>query len=178
MCDPLTFASAGLGGLQAGFQMFGQAAAASAANKAGRANLTAAVDAGGAEQAQQNREQLQADQDDTEKRIQERLAFKAAQATTIAQLDGAEGNTSELLLGDIERQYGQNVGAINRTASNRDQQFDEQKKGINAKITARGTYQKTPGPSFLDAGMALLKVGAQGAESYLKYKPPSTTSKE
>lgn len=172
MCDPLMFASAGLGGLQSGFQMFGQAQAADAANAAGRANLRAAVDAGGGQQAQQNREQLQAAQDDTEKRIQERLAYKSAQATTIAQLDGASGNTVDLLLGDIERQYGQNIGSIDRSASNRSQQFDEQKKGINAQITARGTYQKTPGPSFLDAGMALLKVGAQGAESYLKYQPP------
>lgn len=173
MCDPLTLGaiSGGSNLIQGVAGLFGQQAQADAANKAGRANLTAAVDAAGGQQAQLNRQQIEADQQDTEERVRQRLAFKAAQATTIASLDGAEGNTADLLLGDLQTVYGSNLGAINRNAKNRRAQYLAERKGIDAQATARGTYQKTPGVSFLDAGMVLLGAGAQGASDYLKYKP-------
>jgi hypothetical protein len=175
MCDPLTLAigSGVMTAVTQGAGLMGQGAAADAQNRTNRANRTAAVDAAGQEQAQLNRRQIQEEASATEQRISEGSQYRraAGEAAVIQDARGSSGNSAALVLGDLEATYGRNLGTIDRNLDNTVLQINEQRKGIDAQATARGTSQKVRGPGLLDYGMAALKVGEAGFSAYNRYKP-------
>lgn len=166
MCDPISGAAFAISALSTAVGYVGAQEAADAQNEAYEANRVNALNAFADKQAQMDRRAVQEQEAASNRKFENNLERRAAQATAMvaAGESGVSGLSVEALFNDLGARTARANANIDHNTDYTMQQLEAEKRGQTYQTLDRiNSVKRGTEPSLIDAG---LRIAAAGVSSY------------